>query len=70
MIVIKYILPSVLIFLGLLSIKAALKKQTQQEKIFAKNNVPTFGKGGRIHLFYIGAVLIILALFLFYRKWP
>ncbi len=65
-IILRYILSSIFLVLGILSIRYSLKEQTIQNKLFKRNDIPTYGKGGRIHKFYLGSVLIGLALYLYW----
>jgi hypothetical protein len=64
----NYIFPALLLFLGILSFRYSLKKISSEDKLSGKKEIPTYGKGGRIHLFYIGSVLISIALFLLFRQ--
>ena len=65
--VIKYLIAPAFIFLGLLCIRVALKRQTSQDIILKRNNLPLYGKGSKMHVFYIGVGLIFIALTIFFN---
>lgn len=65
---VNYIFPTLLLFLGVLILRYSFKKISPEDQSSGKKNIPTYGKGGRIHLFYIGSFLIVTGLFLLFRQ--
>lgn len=63
-----HILAGLLFFNGLISIWYGLRKQSKKEKLQGKNQIDTFGKGGRIHLVYLGIVFVIMSFVLLLIK--
>jgi hypothetical protein len=65
--VIKYLVAPTFVFLGLLCIRISLKQQTPQDIVLKKNNLPLYGKGSKMHIFYIGIGLIFMAFIIFFN---
>jgi hypothetical protein len=61
-----HILTSLLIIGGLALFIFGVRDSTPQEKINGKE-LPTYGKGGKIHHVYVGSVLIVMGLYLLFR---
>jgi len=61
-----YILPSILIIGGLALFVFGVRERTPQEKL-NKKELPTYGKGGKIHHVYVGSGLILMGLYLLFR---
>jgi hypothetical protein len=69
MAVLAYIMPAVLILLGLATAKYAFRKQSSQEKLQGRHQLEMTGRGSRIHYFYIGCFLTGLGIFLLLKFW-
>jgi small neutral amino acid transporter SnatA (MarC family) len=64
--ILNYILPALFILGGLALFIFGIRERSPQEKIH-KKDLPTYGKGGRIHHVYVGSILIVSGLYLIFR---
>lgn len=66
LVILNYILPALFILGGLGLFVFGIRERSPQEKIH-KKDLPTYGKGGRIHHVYVGSILIVSGLYLIFR---
>ena len=62
-----YILGGVFIILGLLCLRAVFKKRNEVKKLVEKE-MPLTGKGSKLHMTYLGIVLIGLGVYILFRN--